>query len=714
MGLKSSCFSLNSGEEQMGNHQKAKLRFIGRSFSKLFLFFLLTAALQPQGQPGQKAQRIPRHDAAAVIKLVPVRVLDQDGKPVTGLTKEDFILYDNNLVKTITEFEVHSIGATGSELAGQEPPTTGAAVQEANRKFFILLDIQGSDEVGTGNSKKAALHFIETKLNPGDEAAVLYFAPMTGLNMVQYLTSDKDKIKKAIEKAKETRPSAGFLSGVGGDGIERDAEPERPDKLGVGIREPPQSRPMRGDVSGSAAGAQGESRSASPVSEVSVVAVPGLAMMGRTNADFQMSMSELAKAMQYIPGSKNLLFFSGRGVSPNIGREFAAASTAVFSVNSKNWIIKGIHLLSIKEKYIWEEHPLKEFSLASGGQYYADIEKVQAITDSIQVLSGHYYVLGYYIDEKWDGNFHQIKVEVKLPNCRVLAQDGYFNPKPFVQLSEIEKKLHLYNLAFTDRPTMQDPLELPVGSFLRGETSGPNTLVLSKITVDEKTGVPPGREELFLFVFDKDHQTRISRRWEMDLKPYAREILYPYFACSLEPGEYECRLVTRDLETGQSARGSTIFQIPQPEASRLRLLPPLLLVPGEEVRFSRLAEAEKMGAPAVSLIDFFPALPKGCAPMLGILDIAPALLWAVVPARFEPGEAAEIEMTTALIVLETGEKISLDSEILDARETEAGIHFVVLEINLPDLASGEYELEITALNNATQATTGVKTRLVKK
>jgi hypothetical protein len=33
--------------------------------------------------------------------------------------------------------------------------------------------------------------------------------------------------------------------------------------------------------------------------------------------------------------------------------------------------------------------------------------------------------------ESWDGKFHRIHVGVKRPECRVLAQDGYFEPKPY-------------------------------------------------------------------------------------------------------------------------------------------------------------------------------------------------------------------------------------------------------------------------------------------
>ena len=187
-------------------------------------------------------------------------------------------------------------------------------------------------------------------------------------------------------------------------------------------------------------------------------------------------------------------------------------------MNSKNWIAHSILSLSIKKKHIWEEHPLKEFALSSGGQYFADIKDVQSIADEIQALTGNYYVLGYYIDEKWDGKFHEIKVEVKREGCRVFAQDGYYNPRPFGQLSDIEKQLHLFEMIDGDNPTIQDLLEIPLEPLFGSGGPTANTLILSRIPVDEKAGIPPGKAELFLFIFNQEREVVQSRRWEINLK----------------------------------------------------------------------------------------------------------------------------------------------------------------------------------------------------
>ncbi len=59
------------------------------------LAFTFMGKLGGDTQKAEK-QKVFQHDAQAILKLVSIRVLDQEGKPVMNLTREDFILYDNN------------------------------------------------------------------------------------------------------------------------------------------------------------------------------------------------------------------------------------------------------------------------------------------------------------------------------------------------------------------------------------------------------------------------------------------------------------------------------------------------------------------------------------------------------------------------------------------------------------------------------------------
>src|SRR4030042_2426307 len=90
----------------------------------------LSAQAPASGQERPQARPL-RHDAAAVVKLITVRVLGPDSRPLTGLRKEDFKLTEDGQPKTITEFEVHAITPAGMTMMPAPPPSGGAAAGPA-------------------------------------------------------------------------------------------------------------------------------------------------------------------------------------------------------------------------------------------------------------------------------------------------------------------------------------------------------------------------------------------------------------------------------------------------------------------------------------------------------------------------------------------------------------------------------------------------------
>ena len=82
---------------------------------KIFLLILLLFfAVQPnihglesESPQAKKEQEALQHEVVVTLKLVQVFVTDKKGNPITDLTKDDFILYDNSKLQTITDFEKH-------------------------------------------------------------------------------------------------------------------------------------------------------------------------------------------------------------------------------------------------------------------------------------------------------------------------------------------------------------------------------------------------------------------------------------------------------------------------------------------------------------------------------------------------------------------------------------------------------------------------------
>jgi VWFA-related protein len=668
--------------------------------------------LQALGQVPPRGQRVPRYDASAVVKLVVVRVVDESGRAVLGLGKEDFTLTDNGEPKTITEFEIHTLRESDGTLARPEagaPPSS--RITDTGRKIFIFLDLQGNDENGNANAKTAALHFVDTQLRPEDEVGVLGFSSMGGFFIQVYLTSDIGTIRKAIKGAREVTPSRGEVVAVG---------PE--DQAGA-------STGQRSGASGGSAASmntQGQARTLGRMPDRggsfaearSMLFVPGTSLFARS--DFVERMSDLAKALKYIPGSKSLVLFSGRAVGPaaSLGKAFADAGTPVYAVNTQNWIVRGV-FTPVKEPYIWRDHPLKDLSLASGGDYFADIKDVQTISRSVQELTGNYYVLGYYVKENWDGAYHRIRVELKKPGCRVLTQDGYFNPKPFAEMSPFEKDLQVLDLLYSEKPTSAPGPELPVTSLEASLPAGPEEMMLVGLAVDPKTGVRPAEVEVMALVRDENLAPVVSLRWRVDLAPYNGKTVILCVRSPGEPGSYDGRIAVRDLATGWSAVGRIRFAVKAPTTGDIRLSSPLLLVPGPEAKIGRLpAPGGGRGAARERpFLEIYPFIPRGHSLVMGSLDSGTRELLAVLPIKVREARSSHpprVDIGARLLLRPDGEETLLDVEMLDVKTSTDGRQFLVVRIHLREIPPGTYELEIEAVDAASGASDSVRTPLVVK
>lgn len=112
---------------------------------------------------------------SSLVKLN-VGVADRRGRPITDLTRGDFVVYEDGVRQTITAFE----------------PT------EAPFSLVLLLDVSGSTLKFRAQLKQSALRFIDA-LGPDDRVAVIQFSD--GVKTLQKFTTDRRKIAYAIEGA---------------------------------------------------------------------------------------------------------------------------------------------------------------------------------------------------------------------------------------------------------------------------------------------------------------------------------------------------------------------------------------------------------------------------------------------------------------------------------------------------------------------------------
>jgi hypothetical protein len=103
-----------------------------------------------------------------------------------------------------------------------------------------------------------------------------------------------------------------------------------------------------------------------------------------------------------------------------------------------------------------------------------------------------------------------------------------------------------------------------------------------------------------------------------------------------------------------------------------------------------------------------------CSPLVKNLEADDKIILAVIAAVFPADQRPEVNLDVRMTLPSTGEEFPLEARILDSKRAENGKDTLVLEIDLPELRPGEYELEIKATESTTNAQSIMKTSIVKK
>jgi hypothetical protein len=427
---------------------------------------------------------------------------------------------------------------------------------------------------------------------------------------------------------------------------------------------------------------------------------------------FSNQIKDLAKALRHIPGQKNVILFSrGYGRSVLIPgkpmaeaflamtKELASANCPVFSVNT----ITGWGKIKVQP-----EDALDYLSKQTGGKYYHDINFHSKIAEDIQNVTSNYYVLGYAIESTWDGKYHDIEVEVKRKGYKVHAQRGYFNPLPFNLYSPVEKHFHLLALALGEQAYFEPHLNFPMIALPFTDKKELNTLFISEIPVQRIREVVGDNTEFISLIFDQNKNIVDSKRMVIDWGTNSKEKVYQYSTSSLAPGQYDCRIIIRNLDNGKGAVGACFLEMHEGTDQNLKLYPPLLLISGGETQYVHVFDPDKDDASkSVSLFQVFPFQSKEYIPLMGELRQGTSSLYAVLRCIWRGAQEPEIQISAWLEPKRNDQKIPLTCRILNsARQEETDVLF--LEIEVPELQPGLHLLYLLAEEAGTKLSTQTK------
>jgi VWFA-related protein len=631
----------------------------------------------------EKSQVSLQHEVSVALKLVQVQVVDKQGKPVADLGKSDFMLTDNGQPRDITDFEKH-ISSVATAPPEPQPPASSGVSSRLNRKFFLFFDFSFNYPSGVIKSKKAALDFIDTRVNPEDEIGVISYSAHMGLRLHEFLTRDHAKVRQVVD-------------GLGGGQVMGRA-------IDLADRYLEELKALA-----EALGSSTEWIEKTKAIEQSIYA--------DCVADFAARIRDLASTLRYVPGPKNIILFSSGitnfvlygkrigdaysyyekyGSAPlrerfsDMCKALAASNSVLYAVN-----VAGQASGRFDDRNLSGELSLKQMASETGGRYFDNISYYQTINEEIQKMTASYYVLGYYIDEKKDGEYHKIEVKVKRKGCRVYGQKGYFDPKPFSEYTANEKSLHLIDLALSDNPYLQEAVNFPLIILPYAIREKAGLALLAKVPVRKIEQTAGQRIEVVTLVFDQKQDVVALKREEVTGWPRSAEDTFISSLVFLDPGEYQCRVVLRNMETGKGARGSCRVAIPGGQNSRFVLLAPLVLRPGKGAVFPEVETETSRDQKQLRFIDIYPFDRERYCPLMEPLDRANTELLAIVRCQGSDLKSPDLAFSSHLVFDSSGEITPVSTSVINRYGNEkTGVYEIRLLTG--ELRPGEYTLYLFA------------------
>lgn len=416
------------------------------------LMALVLEALRPasanQSDPAPHQARVPQQSAAAPLRvttrLVQINVIvnDKHGNPITGLTKDDFVLLDNKKLQPVQLFSVEN----NQPPASSEPPLPPDSYSNRFGEHggappsvtVLLLDALNTESADQALARKQVAMLLQ-QIRPQDRIA-LYWLGNT-LQVLHEFTSDAADLREALAQ-------------FGGE-WSRDLAESKVEDLRL-------DNPNSSIPAGVPAG-QTSSRAAFRAASDQRVANQSAKNRVRLTVA---AMIAIAHHVGSLKGRKNLVWVSG-GFPLNLGNEkfdlnwasqtgedFSAdieraaqvltdANLAVYPVDARGLMGTGLSATDSSDAHPefsndGDEHlptlaapgnieTMKILAARTGGKAFYGTNGLSSGIRSALEDSRMTYTLGYYpVDVKWDGTFHNIKISVKTPHAEVRARTGYF------------------------------------------------------------------------------------------------------------------------------------------------------------------------------------------------------------------------------------------------------------------------------------------------
>lgn len=502
-----------------------------------------------------------------------VSVQSRDGKPITGLTANDFKLTEDGVEQKIRFCEFQQLPLSADPISSKtqpedlklynklprvqiNPEAPGDERYKDKRLLVLYFDLTSLAPIEQQRSYKAAMAFIRKQMTPSDLIALMRYRGGS-MEVLQDFTSDRNRLLSVVSTL-----SVG--EGQGSDEMSADT------------------------TTADSGAAFGEDNS-----EFNIF-----------NTDRQLSALQMALRMLGLLREKKMLIYFASGLQFN-----SISNQAQLNATEQEAIKRGVSIWPIDARGLVAEAPLGDASQGSPGNQSmysgqselalgARLENTQdalfalgadtggkALLDNNDLALGivqaqqsetSYYVLGYYpTDQNLDGKFRRIRVTVDPAlSAQLDFRQGYFAEKVFAKFTAADKEQQLEDALMLGDPVTDLVIQVEINYFQinSSEYFVPITIKIpgNELALAKQHGAEHSLIDFIGEIKDKYANMTISNvRDKINIslsdasaQELAGKSIEYDTGFTLLPGDYSVKFLARDDETGRIGTYEAKFTIP--------------------------------------------------------------------------------------------------------------------------------------------------------
>ncbi|HXG90983.1 MAG TPA: VWA domain-containing protein [Blastocatellia bacterium] len=542
-------------------------------------------------------------------------VFDRKSRLVTDLTPQDFEIYEDGVAQEISSFRIFRGSPATPSTASNAQPAAAEPQSVASREMpnltIVLLDYSTTQFEHQKLIQDASIKYVEQKLQPNDFMAVFILG--SGLRLLTDFTNDKTKLIEALKTADVTG------SALATDRATLNAN------IAAGQSElsqlPDNDAPTipSGPAAATAAAAL-MTRLSNLATAIIAQHVGSLDLALRSALDQRQSINVLtairsiALGVKGIEGRKTLLLFSeGFVVGPALEDQLHSvvslanrSQLAIYAIESQGLETKEIkgdlvprdELTSAvtnpsenknprggetvfdRVRHVGgdvRESPLRFMANASGGFLIRNTNDLSTGLARVDQEMHSYYLLSYRPkNEKLDGRFRQIRVNVKRPGLSIRARNGYYAiPAGYEFLTPAEYEA--VDLAHSGTRAATFPLFFRVASFQQAANQYTIPAILeipsNALRFDSVEGKFTAR--LLILGMVRDNAGNLLKRFggpvQVSVTEDEYKILKPGTVSFMNyiqlpvGGPYSFEVIVKDLLSGAVSSGERAMHLHQPD-----------------------------------------------------------------------------------------------------------------------------------------------------